>query len=257
MVIYEVILLLYSTVLQYLIDREKAGTDYIYSDNDKSILLSMMDIINNKLGTRIQYLAELDAHQLPGAGEIVKSYIHRFESESVKSLLIPHLVFDKVDECDRLLLRMYQDFCKSDAYISGPNKPAPAHIYVRYDNGFRNLKSKRISNELMEVVSSPRNAFYLPYTVRMLASWKKPQLYELLLRYASGSCVLPRDVGLPENNEGYAPPFEFILRELRFTGIYGLRYYPTCEAINALKAYSLEEDADISNAAKKILKKWS
>ena len=163
------------------------------------------------------------------------------------------MVEDRVKNCDKLLLQLYKHFEASPAYISGVGKPAPAHIYARYDNAFRRLKSKAIKDELTELVSNPRNAFYLPLTIRMLASWKIPRIKDLLIQHLSGIGMSASDVGLKGNGEAYFPPLSGIKRELRFTALAGLKYYPSSETVQLLQHYTLDENPNVSAAAQKSL----
>ena len=166
----------YSKVLIDSIEREKRGIDYIYPKADKELLHQLLEDINSYAGTNFQYLAELDTFNIHGVGSIVAKYITEFSSEGVKGYLIPQVVSDKTKDCDKLILQLYMHFRSSDEYIAKPGEPAPAHIYVRYDNAFRTLKPKRLAKELMGLAHSPRDAYYLPFTMRMLASWKIPEM---------------------------------------------------------------------------------
>lgn len=249
--------MLHEKVLNDLIEREITGADCAYAGEDRTILIDMMDTINSQKGTNIRSLVELDTFHILGAGEIIVNYVDCFSSETVKAYLISHLVLDRVTDCDKIILQLYLRFRKSKEYISPPGKPAPSHIYVRYDNAFRNMKSKRIADALLDVVSSPRDAFYLPLTVGMLASWKLPKLKEILLRYSVPNNILVQDIGIEGNGEPYFPPFAFISKELRFSAINGLKHYPSNEALDALKECALDSDVDIKLAAQRVLKKIS
>ena len=247
----------HNRVLKDSIEREIAETDYIYKGEDKALLLSLMDRINSERGTNIQHLAELDSFHIRGAGEIIAQYINRFSSEAVKAYLIPQLVLDKVKDCDKIILQSYLQFQESNEYISLPGKPAPAHIYVRYDNAFRKMKSKRIVDDLLRIITYPRNAFYLPLTVNMLASWKTLALKNVLLMYATPNNISMQDVGISKDGQSYFPPFSYICRELRFTAINGLRYYPSDETLNTIRACMCDLDPDIRCAARKVMNKIS
>lgn len=236
------------------IDRERAGIDYYSQDKDKQILLELFNEINEYTGASIQYLSEIDLFKLDGTGEILSRYVTKFSSESVKCYLIPQIVSDRIKDCDRLILQLYLQFKASDEYISLPGNPAPTHIYVRYDNAFKALKSKRIKNNLIELVSCPRDAFYLPLTVKMLASWRVPELKSLLITYSSENNITAHDIGLMESEEEYFPPLSFIKRELRFTAIESLKYYPSLEIYEIIKKYTDESDCDIRAIAKKTLR---
>lgn len=236
------------------IEREKAGIDYCCTDADRATLRELFKEINAYAGTAIQYLAEIDALNLYGSGQIIARYITKLSSESVKSILIPQLVSDKVKDCDKLLLQLYLHFKASDEYISMPGFPAPAHIYVRYDNAFKALKPKRLKDDLIKLAHNPRDAFYLPFTMRMLASWKVPELKELLILYSSNSNITAQDVGIGENCDAFLPPLAFIKRELRFIAIDGLKYYPSDNISEVIRQYITDSDPDIRAAAQRTLK---
>lgn len=247
-------MLKYSALLQDSIKKEKDGVDYFCPEEDKELLAELFFEINHYAGTSFHYLAELDAFHIPGAGRIVAKYVERFSSESVKGYLIPALVSDKILECDKLILQLYSRFRLSDEYIAAPGAAAPAHIYIRYDNAFKTLRPKRLSKELIELARSPRDAFYLPFTIRMLASWKLSEMQNILLSYAMSDSLTAQDVGICDDGKKYLPPLEFIKRELKFTAIEGLKNYPSAETSNVIALLSTDKDNDIRVAAKKTLK---
>lgn len=235
------------------IEREKAGIDYCYTVEDKAILDEMIKKINERAKTNIQYLAELDFGLAVGVGETVAEYVTRFSSESVRAFLLPQLYLNKVKDCDRLIIQLYLHFKASDAYVSKPDSPAPAHIHVRYDSAFKNLKPKRLKSDLLKLAQCPRDAFYLPFTMRMLSSWKMPEMEEILLSYLSEPGVSAKDVGLENLGDNYFPPLSFMRRELAFTAIQGLKYYPSEKAAAVLERYALHADPDIRCAVKKTM----
>ena len=247
-------MLKYSALLLDSIEKEKAGIDYRCPEGDKELLADLLLEINQYAGTDLHYLAELDAFHIPGAGSIVAEYIERFSSESVKGYLIPALVSDKVQGCDKLILQLYLHFRLSDEYIATSGAAAPAHIYTRYDNAFRTLQPKRLSKELITLAHSPRDAFYLPFTMRMLASWKLPEMKNLLIPYAMSDSITAKDVGICDDGKAFFPPLEFIKRELKFTAIEGLKNYPSEETINVIASLAASADNDIKAAAKRTLK---
>lgn len=244
----------YGAVLKDAIKNEKLGRDYIYGDLDRKILQSMLHEINQITNINIHYLAEIDAFTINGAGNIMARYINQFESETIRAYLVPQIVSDKVENCDRLILDLYLHFKKSDAYISNADVPAPAHIYVRYDNAFKRLKPQKLKKDLMELAFNPRDAFYLPFTVQMLASWKIPELKNALALYLDGTSITAQSVGLRDTDEKFYPPLAWMKRELRFTAIHGLRYYPTADTIALIEPYVADVDSSVRAAAKKTLK---
>ena len=244
----------YSKILINSIENEKRGTDYICPEADKELLHRLLGEINSYAGTNFHYLAELDAFNISGSGNIIAKYIKNFSSESVKGFLIPQMVSDKIKDCDKLILQLYLHFKLSDEYIGKPGYPSPAHIYVRYDNAFKKLKPKRLAKELTELVHNPRDAFYLPFTTRMLASWKMPEMKNLLISYSTDDSFIAQDVGIYNSEQPYFPSLEFMKRELKFTAIDGLKYYPSAEVRDIITSLVTSTDKDIKSAAKRTLK---
>lgn len=245
---------MHEAVLRDAIQKEIRGEDYFYSASDKVLLQEMFAEINRKLGTHIRYLAEMDAFIYHGSGEIVAQYIKQFETESVRAILLAQIIADKIPDCDLLTYELYMHFKKSDSYISKPLKPSPAHIYVRYDNAFNRLRPRRLKAELLELARSPRDAEYLPLTMRKLASWRTPQMHDILLSYADSDRLTPKDVWLdPNDDRRRGPTLETIKRNLKFTAIAGLKYYTTSEAKSVLNRFSAYDDKDFREAAEKSL----
>lgn len=105
----------------------------------------------------------------------------------------------------------------------------------------------------MELAHNPRDAFYLPFTMRMLASWKLPEMKDLLLSYAANDSISAQDVGIHDSEQLYFPSVESIKRELTFTAINGLKYYPSAEVIGVILSLTFNSDKDIKSAAKRSL----
>jgi hypothetical protein len=235
------------------IQSEISGTDYTCSNEDRLLLDEMIHELNMIAGTSYSYLAELDSCSIPDADKVVSSYIERFSSESVRAYLLPHIAIERNAASACMILRMYNHFRESEEYIATSQHSVPAHIYVRYDNAFRKIHSKRIKNEWLELSKSARDAFYLPLTMRMLAAWKLPGLYEILVGYALGDDLDAKAFGLNTEGESY-PTVEFMTRELRFTAIDCLRHYPSQSTVDIIQRYIDGPDADIVMASKKTLK---
>lgn len=243
----------YSRVLKDSIEREKSGTDYFCTEEDKALLNELCKEINKCMGTDFHYLAELDTFNIPGAGEIIAKYITKFSSEGVRSYLAPQMAADRIKDCDKLILQLYLHFKSSDKYIAKPGETAPAHIYVRYDNALWQLKPKRLKKDLLQLAYNPRDVHYLPFTMRMLASWKIPEMKELLINYAKADSFTPQDVGIYDCEKPFYPPFDFIKREVTFTAIDGLKYYPSVETFEILSSFAAGKDKDIRAKALKTI----
>lgn len=243
----------HNKVLLDSIEREKAKLDYFYSENDRRILDKMFDDINSVLHTNIHYLAEVDAFDIVGAGSIMIKYIYDFESESIRAYLIPQIVSDKVDNVEELIVDLYKKFRASSEYISTANKPAPAHIYTRYDTAISRLKPKKIKIALMDIIHTPRDVYYLPLTVRMLASWKMAQLKDLLLYCVRDGGITHEDVALANDSENYYPSFDVINRQLKLIAISNLKYYPSREILKFLLNFSVGDDSDLNACVEKSI----
>ncbi len=242
-------------VLQDSIERERLGLDYMYDNDDQVVLVELLNELNVELGSSFSSLAELDSLRIPNAGKIVAKYISCFSSSSVRSSLLHHMIEDRVENCDLRILQQYLYFKSSSFYLPPPMEQAPAHIYTRFDAAFKKLRPKRLSKELLELARYPRDAFYLPFTLRMLASWKISGMKDLLVMYSSANNISRSDVGLDNNDSTYYPSFEFMSQELRFTGISGLRYFPSSDVTQLLTQYINESNPKIAAAASKTLNK--
>ena len=243
----------YNKVLLDSIAREKAGLDYVCSEHDRYILDMLFKDINTYLNIDIHYIAELDSLNLVGSGSIIAQYINKFESESVRSYLIPQIVSDKIDNVEELVIELYQKFKISHEYISAAEKPAPTHIYTRYDTAISSLKPKKLKMKLLDIVNSPRDVFYLPLTSQMIASWRLPEFKDLLLYCGKDGEITREDVGLPNDNRKYYPPYEVITRQLKFIVINSLKYYPTNDTLNFIKEFLNEDDDDLNSCAEKSI----
>lgn len=243
-------------LLKEFIKDEKRGIDYICPKIDKPILKELMKKINKTVGTHFKYLAELDSLTVHNVGHIVAEYLPKISAHSVRCCLLHMLVCDKKEEFSTILLESYIDFKNSSEYIAPAGKTSPAHICVRYDNVLKKLRSKASQKSLLEIVKEPRDAIYLPFTLKMLASCKVNGIEELLFDYSDVSKLTPKDFGLSGDGECYFPPFSFMKRELIFSVILGLQYFPSQQALSIIEGFSLYDDADIASAAKKVLSKW-
>ena len=97
----------YNKVLLDSIDRERKGVDYFCPESDKIVLKKMIDKINKCCGTDFHFLAEIDAFNIPESGTIMLQYLDQFQSESIRSYLIPQIVSDRVQDCARIVLASY------------------------------------------------------------------------------------------------------------------------------------------------------
>lgn len=236
------------------IEKERSGMDYYHSEEDNLTLARMLEEINSYCGTDIHYLAEIATYDIRGAGAIMAKYLDLYQSETIRGYIIPQLVSDNIADCAEIVLRAYLHFKNSDEYVSKIAKPSPAHIYTRYDNALKKLQPKKLKNELLLLASNPRDAYYLPFTMRMMASWKMPQMENLLYLYMDGNNISAESVGLCMPSQNAFPALSTIRRELRFLAIEGLKHFPSEKSLELVSLCVGDPDADICFAAKKTKK---
>lgn len=235
-------------LLALAIEDEKAESSC--SDADKARLQELLNEVNAAVGTDFHYLSELEHYAIRGIGEIVARHIYSFESETIRSYLIHQLTCNRVENCGRLLYDLYMHFKASDEYISRAGKPSPVHFYIRYDNEFRRLKPKRLKTELYALVHNPRDAFYLPFTLEMVASWKIDGMEELLFSFLNGEAITDESVG---GCPGY-PHLKDKQKQLMFRALGCLKYYPSDANRALMQHYAESANKDVQAAALKTLK---
>lgn len=255
LMVKENMMFLHGAMLRDCIEQEKAGKDFTCSEKDRDVLRKMLEDINTFNNSNYQYLAEVVLLDMSHSCNLIASYITKFDSETVRAYLVPHIVSKSVKDCDKLILDLYLHFKKSDEYFPKLGKNSPAHIYARYDNAFKQLKSKKIENELSQLVDNPLDAFYLPLTVRMLSKWKNPRVEIVLMKFLSNPDIIlqSRDIQLYLKNMIHYSVKE-LQRELLFTAIDGLKYFPSVENINLIEGYYNSFDSNISLAVEKSIR---
>ncbi|MGN1155745.1 MAG: hypothetical protein ACI4TK_06175 [Agathobacter sp.] len=76
----------------------------------------------------------------------------------------------------------------------------------------------------------------------------------LLISYAINDWITAQDVGAYNGEQACLPPLDFMKRELKFTAIEGLKYYPSAETTDVITFLAASADKDIEAAAKRTLK---
>ena len=234
-------------VLAELIEKEKAGIGYVVPDEDRAVFDAMLDELNKATGLNIKYLAQIDSYTIPGSGEVFDKYIDRINSESVRAFLLPNMCADSVPDKDNRILDLYLHFKNSDEYTSLPGVPNPAHIYVRYDNMLCKSRSKKFARKMTELVKNPRDVFYLPFTTRKIASWKFPEVKDVLLSYLKEDSITEENFGLTESAEF----FEWAKKQITIDVILDLKYYPEADVLSVIESFVNSGDKGILAAAKK------
>ena len=218
---------LYNRILEDDINLEKKFERYVYNIHDKKIISSMLEDINTIHDMSYSYLAELLFAHPKSVADIICKYIWEIESLSTKAYLVPLILADKkAKNKDLIFLKLYMEFRNSPEYIALPGQPAPAHIYVRYDNAFSSISLKNIISEIVSLLQEPRSAFYLPLTMRKLSKAQNAEVYKLLQKYLNASELNPTDFNLPiHTDEEYYPPYDFMKNQLVDLSRMFLKYY--------------------------------
>ena len=248
---------MYTRFIQYQIDQEIAKTEYVYDEADGALLREMFEKMNCQCGSSYHYLAEIVFHLTPGASWIVLEYFERFHSEGVRAFLLPQLLYDKNLPDARIILDGYLRFKNSPDYISGKDKPAPVYISASYDSALKKLKPKKLKAELEALVAYPRDVVYLPFTMRMLASWRSPVVEQQLRRYFDPTTISVQEFGLPEDSAHFFPPVSSMRKELLFFAIACSVYYPSVENITNVRQFLVSDDQNLRIAAQKAMKRLS
>ena len=248
--------MIYEALLNLLVKQEIAGTAYEFLENDKQVLKNLCDEINSTLGIgyEINYMTEISLFKVPGVGKICINYIDSFKSESLRACLLYPITLDKVKGADRKIMDMYYHFKQSVRYISPPDSPGPLHIMGAYDNAFLKLKSQKLVDELMILMHSLRDVFYLPLTTKMIAKkWAPPELEQIMVHHLTNKSITRADVGLPESGT-YYPSLETIVEQTKFTAIACLQYYPSQSNLELVESFMDDDYAELRKFAEKAAK---
>lgn len=234
----------FDLLLQKLIEEERKDASFVAAD--AKILQKLLTEVNQYAGTRFTTLTELASYNVHGAGPIVARYIEIFQSEGIRMELLDQLVADRVENCGQLLMRMYRNYRRTW-------KDEMEHLQdaCAYDNAFWRLKPKRMKAELFELTSDIRSVVVLPFTMRMLASWKLPEMKRFLLNCLEGKKLGYRDFGMSESANTRI--LELAKAQVVYVGLYGLRYYPSAEVLEELQRFEDNDDKNIRAAAIKTM----
>ena len=243
---------IYKRFLANAIIDEREGRGYKMDGNDKDVLKRMCDEINESFPDhpyKYHYLAEIRMIDPPaGVSSILLKYIHQFESESCRAVLVSSILYDKprVKGLDRIIMDLYNHFRASSYYMS---TPSTAHIYLKYDNAFSKLKSSKISSELVALMKYRREVYILPFTAIMIArKWAPKELGEIMSAHLMNRNVTRADVGMLEDGD-YTPSLEVIVRETAFTAIECLLYYPSEENLKIIMEYTNHPNKELAKYA--------
>lgn len=242
---------------QRMVEEEK--DTYTFANNDRNILKQMCDELNQRI-TTYQYhsLAQLELWGPPaGSSDILLKYIHQIESESFRATFFPWIIADKlkhktkIKDLDRIIMDLYYHFRASSYYIAPPGPNSSAHIYIRYDNAFNRLKSRKIIPELVELMRNRREVYILGLTSNMIAKkWAPKELGEIMAAHLMNKSITRADIGLPEEGE-YFPSLETIVEQSSFNAINCLQFYPSNENLRIIMDYTNHPNEELAKFAQK------
>lgn len=240
-------------LLDLAIEDEITGVSYFKNSYDKQLLKQLLFEINSQHGTNYRYLAQLDFIKMENINHIIIKYLDEFKSEHIKVILLKQLFLGNDFEKEDLTIKYYNKFKESKEYISEIGEPAPNKIITIYDNLFSNFSSKKDKIKLLDIIKNPRDAYYLPLTVKMLSLLKNDEIKEILLKFLNSSFV-SRKIGTLYKDENYDPSLPIIKHKLLLMSIEYLKYFSTDEVYNALKKYENDKNLEIQRLAIKTIK---
>lgn len=223
----------------------------VLSQADETLMKQMVQEINAAVGEHFRGYSDIVDRYVAGAGEIVEKYIFQFESHMTRASLLHHLVGNRtyaiksVNNAAEIVWQLYTD-CRTSAEF------AEWGIQQYYDDAFVRLRAKVLADRLIESIRNPLEFSALPRTVKMLASWRKPQLEGILLN------VLQK----PEEMENYLHSLEIqrrfgfdqmqIEKECRrwkstavLKAVVGIAYYPSQRAVELLCLYEANKRTEM------------
>ena len=224
-------------------------------DIEKSVLLPADDVlihdmvreINAAVNGRFRGYSDIVDQYIQGAGEIVLKYIFRLEKHMTRASLLHHLVGNKtyaikhVKHAPEVVWRLYEAFRDSEEYVDWG-------IQQYYDDAFVRLRSKALAARLIASIRNPLEFSALPRTVKMLATWKNPELEPILLDVLEHSEKMEAYLQTQDVRERFAFDDQQIERECRrwsttavLKAVIGIQHYPSQRAIQLLRQYEADK----------------
>ncbi len=244
----------YEKKLKLYIQLEKEGKLFDFSDNDRILLSELCSLINKELNYDVHYISQLYLYNYYGSGYFIDNYIEKFESEKIKSYLSRQIVGEKVENCARKIMNLYLHFKTSDEYKT-LDRDINFITCLNYDWDFMELRSKKIKKELLELACNLRDAVYLMGTMKMLSTWRLPEMEIIAKKYLEIEKYTYNDFYINENDPLRDESLRVFKEDLKELGVYCLRYYPTEENKKIVEKYLYSEGSYINNIAASSLRK--
>lgn len=228
-------------------------------DIEKPVLLPADDVlihdmvreINAAVKGRFRGYSDIVDQYIQDAGEIVLKYIFQLEEHMTRASLLHHLVGNKtyaikpVEHVPEVVWQLYEAFRDSEEYVVWG-------IQQYYDDAFVRLRSKALAERLIASIKNPLEFSALPRTVKMLATWKNPELEPVLLDVLEHSGKMEAYLKTQAVQERFAFDHQQIQRECRrwnttsvLKAVVGIQHYPSERAILLLRQYEAGKQAEM------------
>jgi len=239
-------------LLDLAIEDEITGVSYIKNNYDKQLLKQLFFEINSQNHSNFRYVAQLDLLKIENINHIIIKYIYEFNSEHIRVILLKQLFYGDDFQKEDIAIKCYDTFKNSKEYISDIGEPSPSIICIIYDNLFSNFSSKTEKMKLLHIIKNPRDAYYLPLTLKMMSQLKIEEVKVFLLKFLNPTSIT-KSIGSKYNDDKYDPSLSSIKHQLLLSAIELLKYYHTQDVYNAVKKYEFDKRIDVQKQVEKTL----
>ncbi len=229
---------------------EILGKDGKRSKSDQQYLTQMLKEINQDLHIKLLFLYEIDEHDLSKATKIIERYIEYYEDPLIKVMLLVQ-INNKTNKYEELDLKLYDQFVKSNKYISKGNESAPVAITARYDDIFTKYVSNKFLLSNTSIFMNPRNIVYLPQTFLKVCKTKDPKIVALIGDYLSGKNQSKKHFGFVSGENSY-PSYQDCLYDLLFYCLEGIKNYPAYTYVKLVEQYCSNDRLSLQNKANEV-----
>ena len=141
------------------------------------ILVDQMLSEINRLGFDFRYLYDIERLLITNKDivNIILGYLGRFDNDGITAELVSSIGYKGNKFATAGIIEAFNDLVQKPGFR--------AFLTVFYDNAFNRLKDKRYIDEYLKWAANPDIAKEMPFTMRMLGSWKLPEAKELFMGY--------------------------------------------------------------------------
>ena len=107
--------------------------------------------------------------------------------------------------------------------------------------------------KLLNLIKDPRDAYYLPITLKMMAHLRVEEVKDILIKFLNPAYIT-RKVGSIYKDELYDPCLTHIKRTLMLYSLEYLKYYSYNDVYNVIKKFEDSKDVEIQRVAQKTLR---